>query len=118
MYYVYMLRCKGDTLYTGITPGVVHRMRSHTGILPGGAKYTRSHPPESLAALWRTESKTDAARLEYAIKHKLTRQQKEQLIAEPTCLSALLPHLAEISYTHLPGVTLADCLEGAFHDAP
>ena len=42
-YYVYILRCRGGSLYTGITNDVEHRMAAH---LSGrGAKYTRSHPP-------------------------------------------------------------------------
>lgn len=117
MYYVYILRCRGDTLYTGITPDPVHRMRCHTGALPGGARYTRSHPPESLAALWRTEGKAEAARLEYAIKKKLTRQEKEQLIAAPGEVGALFPHLADADYIPIADITLTDCLKGAFHDA-
>ena len=42
-YYIYVLRCKGDTLYTGITPDLRRRMRQHCGQLAGGAKYTHSH---------------------------------------------------------------------------
>lgn len=36
-YYIYVLRCKGDTLYTGITPDLRRRMRQHCGQLAGGA---------------------------------------------------------------------------------
>ena len=51
MYYVYMLRCRGDVYYTGLTVDMAHRIRMH---LSGkGAKFTRSHPPEAVAALWR-----------------------------------------------------------------
>lgn len=46
-----------------------------------GAKYTRAHPPEALAALWRCGDKITASRLEYAIKAKLTHGQKETLAA-------------------------------------
>ncbi|MBQ0037266.1 MAG: GIY-YIG nuclease family protein [Clostridiales bacterium] len=116
MYYVYILRCKGDTLYTGITPDLVHRMRCHAGRLPGGAKYTRAHPPVALEAVWRAEDKTDAARLEYGIKKKLTRGQKEQLIAAPEGIGIVLPHLAEIPYTPIAGATWERCLEGVFYD--
>ena len=92
MYYVYMLRCRGDVYYTGLTVDMAHRIRMH---LSGkGAKFTRSHPPEAVAALWRCGDKTVAARVEYAIKKCLTRQQKEQLIAAPEMLQELLPRLA------------------------
>ena len=92
MYYVYMLRCRGDVYYTGLTVDMAHRIRMH---LSGkGAKFTRSHPPEAVAALWRCGDKTAAARAEYAIKKCLTRQQKEQLIAAPETLRDILPRLA------------------------
>ena len=39
------------------------------------AKYTRAHPPQALAGLWRCGGRTAAARLEYAFK-TLTRAQK------------------------------------------
>ena len=92
MYYVYMLRCRGDVYYTGLTVDMAHRIRMH---LSGkGAKFTRSHPPEAVAALWRCGDKAAAARAEYAIKKCLTRQQKEQLIAAPEMLQDILPRLA------------------------
>ena len=49
MYFVYLIRCRGDTLYAGITTGLPRRMRQHRGELPGGAKYTR-FPPKIAAA--------------------------------------------------------------------
>ena len=58
MYYVYILRCRGDALYTGITPDPVRRMRAHAA--GAGAKYTRAHPPEALEALWRAPDKVTA----------------------------------------------------------
>lgn len=92
MYYVYMLRCRGDVYYTGMTVDMRRRFRLHqTG---KGAKFTRSHPPEALAALWRCGDKTAAARAEYAIKKCLKRREKEQLIAAPETLAVLLPQLA------------------------
>ena len=105
-YYVYMLRCRDGTLYTGLTNDVVHRMRCHAGLLAGGARYTRSHPPQELAALWRVASKSEAAGMECAIK-RLSRQEKEQLLAAPEKMRG----------TYLPGVTWQACLEGRFHDA-
>ena len=112
MYYVYVLRCRGDTLYTGITPDVCRRMRAHCG--GSGAKYTRSHPPQALACLWRAADKVSAARLEYAVKKRLDRRDKLALIADPARLGTLLPALSALDFTHIPGVTLADCLEGRF----
>ena len=64
-YYVYMLRCRGGSLYTGMTNDVARRMAMHCS--GRGAKYTRAHPPEALAALWRCGDKITASRLEYAV---------------------------------------------------
>ena len=44
MYFVYIVRCRDDTLYTGITTDLRRRMRQHRGELPGGAKRTTSWP--------------------------------------------------------------------------
>ena len=90
-YYVYILRCRDGSLYTGITNDVAHRMAAHLG--GKGAKYTRSHPPEAVAALWRCEDKAAAARLEYAVKAKLTRAQKLELVAAPERVGKWFPEL-------------------------
>lgn len=115
-YYVYMLRCQDDTLYTGITADVCHRMRCHTGEIAGGAKYTRTHPPAEIAALWRAEDKIAAARLEYAIKKGLTREQKCQLIDSPDQIPEFLPQLQGLKFEPVMDVTLAQCLKGEWRD--
>ena len=81
-----------------------------------GAKYTRSHPIVSLCALWRTEEKTAAARLEYAIKKRMSREEKAALVACPALLPTFLPHLDAGAYAYVPDVTLEMCLQGEFHD--
>lgn len=93
-YFVYMLRCRGDVYYTGITPDVARRYRLH--VSGKGAKFTRSHPPEALAAAWRCGDKVAAAKVEYAIKKHLTRPQKESLIAAPAALCDILPQLQDL----------------------
>ena len=93
-YFVYMLRCRGDVYYTGLTTDIPHRYRLH--VSGKGAKFTRSHPPESIAAAWHCGEKTAAAKVEYAIKKHLTRPEKESLIAAPDTLAQLLPQLADL----------------------
>ena len=94
-YFVYMLRCRGDVYYTGLTTDIKRRYRLH---LSGkGAKFTRSHPPEAIAAAWHCGDKAAAAKVEYAIKKSLTRPEKETLIAAPDTLAQLLPQLADLS---------------------
>ena len=91
-YYVYILRCRDGSLYTGLTNDLPRRWALH--VSGRGAKYTRAHPPEAVAALWRCVDKSAAARLEYAIKKHLSHQQKQGLAAAPETLGELLPQAA------------------------
>lgn len=78
-YWVYILRCRDGTLYTGITNDVDRRAAAHNS--GRGAKYTRGRGP--VAVVYREEcaDKSAALRREYAIK-RLTRAEKLALIAE------------------------------------
>lgn len=80
--FVYILRCRDGTLYTGIASDVARRIKQHLGELPGGAKYTRSHIPVSVEAVWMAESDTAARKLEFYLK-KLKKEKKENLIKHP-----------------------------------
>ncbi len=87
-YYVYMLRCHGDLLYTGITADIKKRMREHVLALTAGAKFTRAHKPEEIVGLWRTEDKSTALKLEFRIK-SLKREEKLALIKEPETITGM-----------------------------
>lgn len=89
MYYVYMLLCRDDSLYTGITPDLRRRMRMHTGKLKGGAKYTSLRPPKEIAAVWTAPDKSTAAKTEAAIK-KLPKARKLELTAAPAAINEML----------------------------
>ena len=108
-HYVYLLRCAGGSLYTGMTPDIARRLRQHVRRLPGCAKYTRSHPVTALALLLTTDTATTARRLEAHIK-RLTRPQKDALIADPAKISGLFPALADADIRPVPGAALADYL--------
>lgn len=77
-WYLYILRCKDGTLYTGITTDVEKRFEAHQS--GKGAKYTRGRGP--LVLVYREECGThsDALKRELAVK-ALTREQKQALIA-------------------------------------
>ena len=79
MYYIYMLRCKDNSIYTGITTDIDRRMEEHFSKNEKCAKYTYTHNAKKLEAVWQTENKSLASKLEYAIK-KLTKAKKEELI--------------------------------------
>ena len=92
-YFVYMLRCRGDVYYTGLTTDVARRYRLHAS--GKGAKFTRSHPPQSIAAVWQCEDKVAAAKVEYAIKKHLTRPEKPEFVVavQPLNITKLKRHV-------------------------
>ena len=78
-WYVYILRCGDDTLYTGITDDVARRLAAHRS--GRGAKYTRGRGPLELVYTEEVSDKPAALRREYQIK-RLSRLEKERLIEE------------------------------------
>lgn len=79
MFYVYIIRCEDNSLYTGYTTDIERRLAEHYNQDKKGAKYTKSHKLKSLEALWKCESKSVAMSLEYFIK-KLKKSDKEKII--------------------------------------
>ena len=79
-WYVYMVRCADDTLYTGIARDVQRRVDEHNGTGACGARYTRARRPVALVYQEGVAGRSQAARREHSIK-RLTRRQKEALIA-------------------------------------
>ena len=102
MYYVYIIRCHDNSLYTGITKDICKRMKEHYYKTKNCAKYTRNRDIISLDALWIAEDRSHASKLEYHIKH-LTKQQKEKIIQTPS--------LIDSSYIHQIHITLQLCLD-------
>lgn len=78
-WYVYILRCSDESLYTGIATDVERRVHEHNHSDRLGAKYTRPRRPVTLVYQEATENRAEAARREYAIK-SLSRMEKEILI--------------------------------------
>ena len=75
--FVYMLRCKDGSLYTGWTNNLEHRLAMHSS--GRGAKYTRGRGPLELVYSEELPDKEAALRRECAIK-KLRREQKLALL--------------------------------------
>jgi putative endonuclease len=76
-WYVYILRCRDDSLYTGITRDVEKRLATHNR--GTGAKYTRSRTPVELVYSEVCDSYSDALKREAAIK-RMPRSEKLKLI--------------------------------------
>ncbi len=73
MYYVYILECRGGTLYVGSTNDVEKRVSAHNA--GKGAKYTRERLPVKLLYTESFETKGEALNREMAIK-RLSRKGK------------------------------------------
>ena len=75
--YVYLLRCKGGSLYCGWTFDVEKRLAAHQA--GKGARYTRQRLPVELAAVIEVRDESSARKEEIRIK-QLTRPQKLALV--------------------------------------
>ena len=76
-WYLYILRCKDGTLYTGIATDVQKRLEMHRS--GKGAKYTRGRSPLELVYSEECENHSQALKRECEVK-KLSKDQKQQLI--------------------------------------
>jgi putative endonuclease len=78
-WFIYILRCADNSLYTGITLDVDKRLDQHNGIDKNGAKYTKARRPVQLVYQETSHSRSEACKREYAIK-SLCKSEKESLI--------------------------------------
>ena len=77
MNYVYMLRCRDGSLYTGWTNDLEKRLKAHNSGV--ASKYTRARLPAELVYFEEWESKEAAMSREWHIK-RLTREEKLKVI--------------------------------------
>ena len=81
---VYILRCRDNTLYTGITNNIEKRLITHNK--GTASRYTRARLPVELMAKSSCMSKAEALRLEIIIKKK----QKYEKVAALTAASLMV----------------------------
>lgn len=72
-WYIYIVKCSDDTLYTGITKDLDKRIAQHNN--GKGAKYTKGRGPVILINHFKRYSKSEALKLEYKIK-QLSKEDK------------------------------------------
>lgn len=78
-WYLYILRCGDDSLYTGITTDIPRRFAAHQS--GQGAKYTRGRGP--LELVYREECGSHSAALKRELEIKaLSRQEKQAIIQQ------------------------------------
>lgn len=81
MVWVYMLKCRDNSYYTGWTNALEKRIKMHAR--GKGSRYTRSRLPIRLVYCEQLTNKNEALRREYFIK-QLSRIHKHQLINKDT----------------------------------
>lgn len=77
-YFVYIVQCSDDTLYTGIATDVKRRVEEHNSSKKG-AKYTKVRRPVKLVYSETAQDRSSATKREIEIK-KLSREKKLELI--------------------------------------
>jgi putative endonuclease len=77
-YFVYIVTCADNTLYTGITINLDKRVQQHNGLKKGGARYTMHRRPVVLSYFEKCLSRSEAQIREYAMK-QLSHEQKLKL---------------------------------------
>jgi len=79
MYFVYIVRCADNTLYTGIATDLERRIEEHNHS-DKGAKYTRTRRPVTLVYSETFSDRSSASKREYMIKKNFSRSEKLALI--------------------------------------
>ena len=76
-WYVYLILCRNNAIYTGIALDVAARYAQH--LAGTGARYTRANPPRRLLARFVCPNQSVAGRLEAAIK-RLSAAEKRKIV--------------------------------------
>jgi putative endonuclease len=77
MYYVYLLQCGDNSIYTGITTDLARRLQEHKD--GSGGHYTHAHGAKKILHTEKYFTRSEALRREAEIKG-LTREEKLTLV--------------------------------------
>ncbi len=88
-WWIYLIRCRDNSLYTGITTDVNKRFQTHRESSIGAAKYLRGRGPLELVFKREIGNRSFASKLELKVK-KLRKEQKENLIKDPDRIFMLI----------------------------
>jgi putative endonuclease len=83
-----MIRCRDDSLYTGIATDVARRLKEHQSGNTG-SKYLRGRAPLELVFQLPVGDRSLASKLEHRIK-KLPRPEKEKVVGLPSLVDGML----------------------------
>ncbi len=78
-WYLYLIRCRDGTLYTGISTDVDRRFAQHQGMGSVGSKYLKGRGPLSLVFQEKLGSRSLSLKVERRVK-RMSKARKEKLI--------------------------------------
>ncbi len=78
-WFLYLIRCKDNSLYTGITTDIKRRFNEHQSNDRKGSKYLRGKAPLKLVLKKKIGNKSLASKVEAKVK-KLPKAKKELLV--------------------------------------
>ena len=93
-WYLYIVRCRDGTLYTGISTDVDRRLAEHRKGGDAGSKYLKGRAPLTLLFQKKLGSGSLALKVERRVK-MLTRKKKEQMIRDPERIEEIVTRASE-----------------------
>ena len=78
-WYLYLIRCRDNTLYTGISTDIDRRFAEHTGAGRAGSKYLKGRGPLRLVFQMNMGARSLALKAERRVK-RMPKARKEKLI--------------------------------------
>jgi putative endonuclease len=90
IWFLYLIRCADNSLYTGITTDLDRRFTEHQSQSKKCAKYLRGKAPLELVFTTEVGTKSEASRLELRLK-KCSKATKEKLVAGTIALESIVP---------------------------
>ena len=93
-WYIYMIRCRDGSLYTGITTDVPRRLAEHRENGNAGAKYLRGRGPLTLVLQKSIGSKSMALSVEIKVK-ELPKIKKEELLQSDTSIERIIQEVRD-----------------------
>lgn len=93
-WYLYIIRCRDGTLYTGISTDVDRRIAEHREGRDAGSKYLKGRGPLTLLFQKRLGSRSLALKVENTVK-KLSKANKEKLVCVPGYIEEIVKRANE-----------------------
>ena len=94
VWYLYLIRCRDGSLYTGIATDVARRFEEHAGSGAKGSKYLRGRGPLQLVFQTAVGDRSAASRVEHRVKG-LAKAEKEAVVRGEIPIGELLKSAVE-----------------------